>query len=61
MPVYPQLIHGVHQVPGMIPTHINHPSLPPPVHVPVLPAHPSAMVTAPPMPVEVIPQDGKNF
>ena len=36
MPVYPQLIHGVHHVPGMIPTHLNHPVLP---HSQVQPVH----------------------
>jgi hypothetical protein len=55
MPVYPQFIHGVHQVPGMIPAHLN-PILPPPVHV--LPPPPT-IITAPHVPVETTIQDGK--
>ena len=52
MPVYPQLIHGVHQVPGMIPAHLN-PAMPAPqpVHIPVLPSAPTPMVTAPHIPI----------
>ncbi|CAB3984144.1 zinc finger CCCH domain-containing 14-like [Paramuricea clavata] len=54
MPVYPQFIHGVHQVPGMIPAHLN-PIIPPPVHV--LPPPPPTIITAPHVPVETTIQD----
>ena len=60
MPVYPQLIHGVHQVPGMISAHLNHPALPlqPTQSVHVLPPQ-ATIITAPNIPVESTIQNGK--
>ena len=60
MPVYPQFIHGVHQVPGMIPAHLSHPALPlqatQPIHM--LPSQ-ATLIAAPNIPVEATVQDGK--
>jgi hypothetical protein len=59
MPVYPQLIHGVHQVPGMIPAHLN-PAMPAPQPVHILPPPPPpGMITAPHVPIPTTIQNGK--
>ena len=60
MPVFPQLIHGVHQVPGVIPAHLNHPAIAAPAAQPVhiLPPQ-TTIITAPHLPVATTMQDGK--